>query len=316
MKKIYSIITCLAVALSLFTSCSDEEKINTGNAQVAFAQSSLEVKESKGIFYVPITVSGEQNGPIKLSISVSTNDANCKEDVNFMITSKNLIIPENKKQVSVEIKAIDDRLINEDRHFTLHLENVNGATISGTSATNITLLDNDDIPYERMAGTWIITASNLLSESGEEPISWETNLTVVDESDPSYGSLITSEPWAIFDGSIPVFDEEGQRLSHTMFFHHNESTGLTTVDMKMGTFMASHLDFGTQEGVDLSNASIRSGTMGMAGLTFSGTITGYVNDTFDEITFRNPVYEVIFTTAGQPYMYYGGFDNITFKLKK
>lgn len=317
MKKIYSIITCLAVALSLFTSCSDEEKINTGSAQVAFAQSELEVKESKGIFYVPITVSGEQNGTIKLSVSVSSNDADCKEDVNYIITSKNLIIPENTKEVAIEIKAIDDRIINSDRHFSLHIENANGATIGGNKTANITLLDNDDIPYERMGGTWVVTATNILSESGKDPISWETKLVVVeDETDPTYGSLITSKPWAIFDGTIPVFDEEGQTLSHAMYFHHNESTGQTTVDMKMGSYMASNLNFGSEGSIDLTKASIRSATMGMAGLTFSGTITGVVNETFDEITFSNPVYEIIFTTSGSPYMYYGGFENITFKLKK
>lgn len=317
MKKIFSIITCLTAALCLLSSCSDEEKINTGNAQVSFAQTELSVKESKGIFYVPINVSGEQNGTIKLSISVSSNDANCKEDVNYIITSKDIIVPENKTLVNVEIKAIDDRVINADRHFTLHIDNANGASISGNSSVNVTLLDNDDIPYERMAGTWVVSAINILSESGKDPISWETKLTIVDdESDPSYGSAINSEPWAIFDGSIPVFDETGKTLCHAMTFHHNESSGKTTVDMKMGTYMASDLDFGTQEGVDLSKASIRSATMGMAGLTYQGTITGTVNDTFDEITFTNPVFEIIFNTAGQPFMYYGGFDNITFKLKK
>lgn len=317
MKKIFSIITCLTAALCLLGSCSDEEKINTGNAQVSFAQTELSVKESKGIFYVPINVSGEQNGTIKLSISVSSNDANCKEDVNYIITSKDIIVPENKTLVNVEIKAIDDRVINADRHFTLHIDNANGASISGNSSVNVTLLDNDDIPYERMAGTWVVSAINILSESGKDPISWETKLTIVDdESDPSYGSVINSEPWAIFDGSIPVFDETGKTLCHAMTFHHNESSGKTTVDMKMGTYMASDLDFGIQEGVDLSKASIRSATMGMAGLTYQGTITGTVNDTFDEITFTNPVFEIIFNTAGQPFMYYGGFDNITFKLKK
>lgn len=328
MKKIYSIITCLAVALSLFTSCSDEEKINTGSAQVAFAQSELEVKESKGIFYVPITVSGEQNGTIKLSVSVSSNDADCKEDVNYIITSKNLIIPENTKEVAIEIKAIDDRIINSDRHFSLHIENANGATIGGNKTANITLLDNDDIPYERMGGTWVVSATNILSESGNDPISWETKLTIVeDESDPSYGSVITSAPWAIFTGETELSDAEKLfYLTHQMIFHHNESSGKTTVEMKMGSYMASNLNFGMQpifndkgEKIgesDCYNASIRSATIGMAGLVYSGTITGTVNETFDEITFNNQIWEIIFNTAGAPFQYYGGFDNITFKLKK
>lgn len=328
MKKIFSIITCLTAALCLLSSCSDEEKINTGNAQVSFAQAELNIKESKGIFYVPINVSGEQNGPIKLSISVSSNDANCKEDVNYIITSKDIIVPENKTQANVEIKAIDDRVINADRHFTLHIDNANGASISGNTSVNVTLLDNDDIPYERMAGTWIVTATNILSKTGTDPISWETKLTIIDdESDPSYGSIITSAPWAILNGQTELNDAEKIfYLTHQMIFHHNESSGKTTVDMKMGSYMASNLNFGMQpifndedEQIgesDCYNASIRSATIGMAGLVYSGTITGTVNETFDEITFNNQIWEIFFNTAGAPFQYYGGFDNITFKLKK
>lgn len=318
MKRIYSIITLLLLAGATFVSCSEDEKMNTSNATVSFFTAEHSVKESKGIFNVPVIVTGEQNGPIEVNIEVSSNDANCKEDVHYLITSKKLIIPANKKEVNVEIKAVDDRIINEDRHFSLHIASTNGATIDSNHATaNIILMDNDDIPYERMSGVWTVTAKNLLSESGEDPISWEMNLNIVDDDDPSYGSVITSTPWAAWDGSIPVFDENGQTLSHTMSFYHNESTGKTTVDMKMGTIMASNLNFGTAEnGADLSNATIRSATMGLTGLMYTGNITGIVNDDFTEIKFSNPVYLIIYSTAGNPTMYYGGFDNITLKLKK
>lgn len=318
MKRIFSLITlCLMAAVTL-VSCSDDEKMNTGNATVAFKDAEFSVKESKGIFYIPIVVTGEQNGPIKLTIDGTLNDANCKEDQHFMITSKNIIIPENKKEVNIEIKAIDDRIINNDRHFSLCIVSADGASISSNgSSVNVTLLDNDNIPYERMAGTWVVEAQNLRSESGSDPISWEMNIGVLDDDDPSYGSVLNAAPWAVWDGSVPVFDEFGSTLTHQMTFYHNESTGKTTVDMKMGSIMASNLDFGVgQDGTDLSKASVRSATMGMAGLSFTGSITGVVSDSFDEITFNNPIYLVVFSNAGNAYMYYGGFDKITFKLKK
>lgn len=284
---------------------------------MAFAETEYSIKENKGLFYIPITVSGEQNGPVELTISVSSTDTDCKEDVNYLITSKSIIINPKKKVANVEIKAIDDRKINDDRHFSLHIESANGASISSTNATaNITIADNDNIPYERMAGTWTVSAINLLTESGAEPISWDMNLNIVEEDNPEYGSLITATPWAVFDGSIPVFDEEGTTLQHTMTFHHNETTGKTTVDMKMGTIMASNLNFGKgEDGTDLSAASIRTATMGMTGLNYSTTITGVVNESFDEIVFSNPIYILVYSTAGNPYMYYGGFDNITLRFK-
>lgn len=318
MKRIYSIITLCLMAATMLVSCSDDEKINTGNATVAFKDAELSVKESKGIFYIPIVATGEQNGPIEVTIDVSTSDASCKEDQNFMITSKHIIIPADKKEVNIEVKAIDDRVINEDRHFTLSIANANGASINSTSSKiNIALVDNDDIPYERMAGTWIVQAENLLSESGSDPISWEMNINVLDDEDPSYGSVLNTTPWAVWDGTTPVFDDAGTMLSHQMTFYHNESTGKTTVDMKMGSVMAANLDFGVgQDGTDLSKCSVRSATMGMAGLSYTGSITGTVSENFDEISFNAPVYIVVFSTAGNPYMYYGGFDNITLKLKK
>lgn len=318
MNKIYSRLTCFFVALCAMVSCSDETNLNTGDAKVAFAETEYSIKENKGLFYIPINVIGEQNGPVELTVSVSSDDPNCKEDVNFLITSKTITINAKKKTASIEIKAIDDRKINDDRKFTLHIESAKGASISSTNGTtNVTIADNDNIPYERMAGTWTVSAINLLTESGAEPISWDMNLNIVVEDNPEYGSLITATPWAVFDGSIPVFDEEGTTLQHTMTFHHNETTGKTTVDMKMGSIMANNLDFGKgQDGTDLSSGSVRSATMGISGLNYSATITGVVNSDFNEITFSNPIYLIVYSTAGNPYMYYGGFDNIKLRLKE
>lgn len=317
MKRIYYIFCCL-MAVAMLTSCNDDTTFNTTDATVSFGEAEYSIKESKGLFKIPVVVTGEQNGHIEVTVSVVADDDKCKEDVHYYVTSKKVVIPEYKKEVYVEIKAIDDRVINEDRHFSLRIENVNGAKIGSTnSVAKITLTDNDDIPYERIAGVWTVTAENLFSESGKDPISWDMNLEIVDDDDPSYGSVVIATPWATADGSIPVFDEAGTTLTHQMTFHHNESTGRTTLDMKLGTTMASDLDFGKIEGIDFSKAYVCSGTEGMAGSSvFSGTLTGVVNEDYTEITFSNPILLGVFPYPGGPYMYYGGYSNITLKLKK
>lgn len=318
MKKIYSILTlCLFLSAAL-VSCSDDEEMNKGNATVSFLTAEHSVKESKGIFNIPIIVTGDQNGPIEVNVEVSSNDANCKEDVHYLVTSKKLIIPANKKTVNVEIKSVDDRVINDDRHFSIHIASARGASVSSDHATaNVTLRDNDDIPYERMAGKWTFTANNL---DWDAPMSYDINFSVVyDESDPLYGSLITVQPWAIFNGDQPIFDDKGKCLVHPMTFHHDAKTGKTTVDMRMGTIMADEIDFGFDEETktDLHQASIRSAIYGMAGFVYSGTITGEVNEDFTEIKFPEATILsfVIFNTNGAPYTPYGAFNNITFKLK-
>lgn len=318
MKKIkYLFALCLA-ALAL-SSCSNDADVNTKPATVAFAQTSLSVKENKGIFYVPINVEGSQNGPIEVDVDILDGGNGCQKDVHFLVTSTHLIIPEGKTTVNVEILSVDDRVINDDRSFQLRLSKAKGADISATSGlTTVVLLDNDNIPYERLAGTWIVEATNILSESGNEPITWTTTLsTVEDESDPNYGTLVTMSPWAVWDGSTPVLDENGQTISHPLQFHYNEATGAASIDLSFGSIMAKDLMFGTDEnGVNLDNATIRSATTGMAGLVYNGTMVGKVSENFDEIKFNLPVFGIIFTSSGSPYQYQLGFDNITLKLKQ
>lgn len=319
MKRIYSIISLFMMVAAMLVSCSNDESLNTTDATVEFANVAGNVKEKNALYHIPVAIKGEQNGPVYIDVEVTGNSSGCTEDVNYIITSKHIVINAEKKESYIEVKVVDDRLINDDRTFTLTITKARGAKVSDSKAsTVVTIKDNDDIPYERMDGLWTVSATNILSESGKEPISWDINLNTYDEGDPNYGTVIDSTPWAIFDGSTPVFDEEGTMLHHQMTFYHNESTGKTTVDMKMGSIMASNLDFGIQPdtGADLTNASIRSATMGMTGLSYTGTITGIVNDTFDEITFSDPVYILVYTTSGIPYMYYGGFENIKIKLKK
>lgn len=317
MKKIYTIFVSGILASALFSSCHDTDEVNTADATVAFANPTMAVKESKGLFNVPIVVTGQQNGTIELDVQIIENDAKCRKDVNFLVTSTHLIIPENKDQVNVEIMTVDDRVINDDRTFQLRIVNAKGAKVNkATAITDITLRDNDNIPYERMAGTWTVHAINSLSESGQEPISWTTSITTVeDESDPDYLTALTMSPWAAWDGSIPTFDEKGTTLSHPLAFKYDEFTQTATVTLSFGSYMASGIDFGTgEDGTDLSNGSVRSATLGMTGLVYSGSMVGKVSKDFDEISFDLPVFGVIFTKSGTPYQYFFGFDQIKMTL--
>lgn len=304
-------------------SCSDDDNLNSAAATVAFGDKTYSIKESKGIFTIPVNVEGEMNGPVQVEVEVTANSANCKEDVHYLVTSKHIVINPEKKQSYIEVKSVDDRVINDDRQFTLTITKAQGAEISSTLAsTSVTLRDNDDIPYERMAGKWTLTA-NGYDTGMPAPMSCVIDFTIVDdESDPTYGSVITTKPWPVYDFQSkqylqPELDEEGTVLSHPMTFHHDAKTGKTTVDMRMGTYFARDLDFGYDEEnkIDLHTASIRSATNGMGGLAYSGTITGEVNEDFTEIKFNSPLNIIVFSSNGVPYMFYSQFDNIVFKLK-
>lgn len=301
----------------LLASCSDSVDYNTGKAVVQFKSTSVEVKENKEILYVPLEVAGEQNGVIELDVQIIENDPNCKKDEAFIVTSTHLNIPANKQEVSLEIFLTDDHEINPDRTFQLMLSDVKGAAIGEGKLANVTIKDNDDDPYERLGGTWVITADNLLADQPGTVTSWETKLICKEEGESGYYHDIIMSPWASWDGTIPVFDEEGQTLVHPMTFHLNSATGVVTLDLPLGSIMAHDVDFGQGEGgIDLSKATVRSATAGMTGLVFNGTVTATVNEDFDEINFNLPVYGIIFSNAGSPYSYFLGFDKIKMTLKK
>ncbi|MCD8237335.1 MAG: hypothetical protein LUD00_11990 [Prevotellaceae bacterium] len=164
MKKIFLLIA--ACTGLLFTSCGDDEKFNTGDAVVSMGQAEYSVKENKGLFSVPLSVTGTQNGPIEVTVGVTATDDNCVEDTHYLITSKTVTIPASKTTGRTEIKLVDDHIINEDHTFDLNITNVKGAKLNSTLATtHVTILDNDDIPYDRMGGSWTVTATNLMSEN-------------------------------------------------------------------------------------------------------------------------------------------------------
>ena len=88
-RKIYALL----LTSFLFVACSEEESWNSSDVTVNMAQEEVLVKESAGIFNVPVTVSGELNGPIKVTVEVTEAGENpAMEDVHYIVTSKSIVI--------------------------------------------------------------------------------------------------------------------------------------------------------------------------------------------------------------------------------
>lgn len=314
MKK--SIIAfCLGAVMAL-TSCSDSDNVNTGAATVGFGKTQVSVKERVGFFNVPVVVNGEQNGTIELDIKVIADDPNCVEDKNYLITSKHLIIPSSKKTVNVEIKAVDDRMPNDDRKFKLQIDQVKGATVSSDNQTEITITDNDNVPYELMYGVWTVTADQIDPETqSRTPETWEINLNVLEEGDAEYGKIVNSSPW----GQLMDAEDNVISLSQALIFNYDASSKKSTLAMKIGSDLATDMNLGTfktdtgQE-IDMTKASIRTAIMGMQGLVYSGTVVGEVSADYNEIVFPSTVYMIILDSSKSPRMYYGIYDNIKLKF--
>lgn len=314
MHSTYKYIMALVFSLCLMTSCKDEENINSSDATVSMGEMTYSVKESKGLFTIPVVVTGEQNGDIKVRVEVKSETANCKVDENFIVTATDVVIPSNKKSVNIEIKAIDDRIINDDRQFSVTITNVVGAKINtANNKTLVTLIDNDDIPYDRMDGEWEVTATNLLTEASEK-VTWTTRLTtVVDDSEDGYGSLITMSPWRMWNGETYA---GSINIKHTLMFSYNASSQTATLTLKLGETMCEGVILGDKEDeLDLTNCFMRSAAPTQTSYTLNGSVIGTVNSDLNKIKFNLPIMGLLYDANSVPFSYWFYYSDIEMTKK-
>ena len=125
----------LAIALPFIWSCSDNgDDINTGQCTVGFASEEVEINEAtSGYTNIPINVSGLRNGAVKIKIEAAPVGENgAVEGKHYFITDKTLNINADTLStgtLNVEVKTLDDNVINDPRQFTLTIVSAKGAEI-------------------------------------------------------------------------------------------------------------------------------------------------------------------------------------------
>lgn len=181
----------LMVMASLFVACSDDDddfKWNTNSAAtVTMGNSELAYKENKGLVNIPIAVSGERNGYVKVTVEVKETSANpAMDDVHYIVTTKTINIPAEATEGYIELKTVDDPDINENRQFTMSIVSAEHATIGSNASTLITLKDNDSEFYEKLQGNWKMTASNSAGANYE----WNVQILGYDEGEAGYNEYL------------------------------------------------------------------------------------------------------------------------------
>ena len=148
--KIYTLFLCAV----LIAACSDdEEQFNSGAATVNLQETAMTVKESAGLCTVPVVVTGEHTGTIRVTFELK--DHNAKEDENYIVTTKTLLIPAGQETMNFEFKTVDDKLVNDDRSFDVEIADVEGASIGENKRLTVTIKDNDSICH-RQAQSWAV----------------------------------------------------------------------------------------------------------------------------------------------------------------
>lgn len=185
--KLYKIFAVALAALTM-TACSDDDD-NIGwnsNADVTveMGQATLSVKEGRGMINVPVTVTGEANGNIMVTIACEETGLNpAQEDVHYYVTDKTIVISPETTTAYIEINVIDpEEEINDPRTFDLRIVDTTACKVGELDYTSVTIRDNDGDYYDKMSGRWTV---NYIDYDGNET-STQVMLAAADEGEAGY----------------------------------------------------------------------------------------------------------------------------------
>ena len=174
--KIYTLLLCAV----LIAACSDdEEQFNSGAATVSLQETVMTVKESAGLCTVPVVVTGEHTGTIRVTFELK--DHNAKEDENYIVTTKTLLIPAGQETMNFEFKTVDDKLVNDDRSFDVEIADVKGASIGTNNRLTVIIKDNDSSFYETLSGTWIFTGTASATNASNVQVGFSVKVNTAEE---------------------------------------------------------------------------------------------------------------------------------------
>lgn len=144
-KRLFSIF-CLFI--SIFYGCNEsikESGIESVDA-VEFENDRVVIPENEAIGYVPIFLSVYATEDIEVTVKALKKDASdwAKEDTNFILPEKMIIIPKGASSVKIPVVPINDTIVNKDRQFDLWIQAVKGASKSKLSQTCRVVIGNDD----------------------------------------------------------------------------------------------------------------------------------------------------------------------------
>lgn len=170
-------IFAIALAALTMTACSDDDdrKINSAEGvTVHMEETSISVLENQGIFDVPVVLEGNANGYVEVDVKVYDGTVNTDEeepainDAHFYVTSTKCYINPETKVGDIEVRPLDFRLPQKTRSFTITIDKVNGATVSGNASTTVYILDKGTSPEfsELLLGEWMVTGDEYNSSTG------------------------------------------------------------------------------------------------------------------------------------------------------
>lgn len=158
--KATKFLALAAVAL-MATSCSNDDKEFTYNTMagvtVEMGEATVEVKENVGLFTLPISVIGDRDGYVTVTVECTETSENpAIANRHYILTSDRINIAADSDQGVVEFRSVDGRGYNPDLQYNVTIVSVEGATIGANKTTTVTIIDKGSSPaYNDLAGSYI-----------------------------------------------------------------------------------------------------------------------------------------------------------------
>ena len=282
----YLLFACTAMLLA---SCGNDDDWNSdANVTVQMADATLKVKENSGMFYVPVEVTGEANGPVRVTVEVAEQgESPAVADKHYVLTSYSIVIPADESEISLEFTATNDMDINDDRTFTVTIVSAEGAKIGDQRTTEVTITDDDSLFYEALQGKWTMTCMNLFDEIEE---TFSMTFVGVDEGKEGYEDVLYLSG---FGGKSNLVAEVGYTC--------DEATNEITLEFPYGQILGQ-LNF---SGLGVCDV-VLMGVTEDGKVTTAGSAVGTVGSDLRSITFdpADAFYCGVFAGG----VYQGGWD--------
>lgn len=293
----FSKIFAIALAAATMTACSDDDNgLNSASdVTVDFEGATMEVNEDQDFFEIPVMVTGETNGDIKVTIEVeapeTVNDQTAVENEQFMITSYTITIPQGKAVGAFEVRNLwEQGVVTPDKTFKVKITKVEGAQI-GSIATSAVTIINIDNTYTSLLGRWTLSATNF--KTGD-PVSYVVTFSMPSSPEPEeVGHLICAFNY-----------QEDADMFIPIWFDINENNGkVEYVGIPLDNLTSNYYyNFGDPVG----NALLCTSSIYNNSWVQQGTIDGEINEEYTEITFGDQ-YPLVNRLVAYPSFEYLGY---------
>lgn len=297
-------IFALALATLTLTACSDDDDTNTASCTVSMQEEVINASEDMVqdvYYYVPVQVTGESNGPIRVTVQVAgTGETPATEGEHYVITEKTITIPAGAKEGKIEFHPTGDTEINEDRQFVMTIVSAEGAVIGQNRTTVVNLRDDDHLLPEAYAKIEGIYSCN---GDGEQ---FNLGIATYPEGDENYLKKAVIYGWEGYTSA---------QIECT--FSYDVATGQVRLNIPVGALVAEGVNFGS----DLGICNVFVCGYSSSGLSLGGSISVVSNEDISEFEFQGGIAGGIFDgsaseASGSAFLGYVWFRYLSIQMTK